>query len=76
MHVNTEAHSHNRCHRGKTLNITYSERVLVALVIQHAMRMRRIILSSVVCPAVPYFSILSRRFSGGGGFFKNMKRVL
>jgi hypothetical protein len=33
--------------------------VLVALVIQHARRMRRIILSSVVCPAVPYFCTFS-----------------
>jgi hypothetical protein len=30
----------------------------VDLVIQHAMRMRRIILSSVAYPAVPYFSTL------------------
>jgi hypothetical protein len=30
----------------------------VALVIQHAKRMRRIILSSVTCLAVPYFSTL------------------
>jgi hypothetical protein len=28
---------------------------IVALVIQHAVPMRRIILSSVACPAVPYF---------------------
>jgi hypothetical protein len=30
--------------------------VFVALVIQHAMRMRRIVLSSVACPAVEHFS--------------------
>ena len=37
---------------GKSINITYSESVFVALFIQHAKRMRRIILSSVVsgCP--------------------------
>jgi predicted transcriptional regulator len=61
MYVNIEAPSHNRCHSGKTINITYPECVSVALVIQHAMRMCRIILSSVVCPAVPYFSILSHK---------------
>jgi hypothetical protein len=33
--------------------------VSVALVIQHAKRMRRIILSSVACLAVSYFSTLS-----------------
>ena len=30
----------------------------VALVIQHAKRMRRILLLSVACPIVPYFSLL------------------
>ena len=33
--------------------------VFLALAIQHAKRMRRIILSSVACPAVQYFSTLS-----------------
>jgi hypothetical protein len=33
--------------------------VFVALLILHARRMRRIILSSVVCPSVPYVSTLS-----------------
>ena len=39
--------------------IKYSEYVVcfLAFVIQHAKRMRRIMLSSVVYPAVPYFSI-------------------
>jgi hypothetical protein len=38
--------------------ITYSERELVALVIQHAQRMRSIILSYVACPVRQYFSAL------------------
>jgi hypothetical protein len=35
--------------------------VPVALVIQHAKRMRRVILPSVACPALPYFSTLSHK---------------
>ena len=43
------------------MSIIYSECVSVALVIQHAKRMRRIILSSVICRALPYFSALSHK---------------
>jgi len=35
--------------------------VFVALVIQHAMRIRHIILSSVACPALQYFYTLSHK---------------
>jgi hypothetical protein len=35
--------------------------VCVALIIQHAKRMHRIILSSVACLALPYFSALSQK---------------
>ena len=41
---NTEARSCNHCCSGKEMIIIYSESVFVALVIQHVMRMRRIIL--------------------------------
>ena len=49
---NTEARSRNHCYRGKARCITYSKGVPVALVTQHAKRMRRITLSSVASPAV------------------------
>jgi len=41
---NTEVRSCNHCYRGKTISIAYSECVFVAIVIQHAMRMRHIII--------------------------------
>jgi len=44
---NTEARSCDRCCSGKAVSITCYEFVFVALGIQHAMRMRHIILSSV-----------------------------
>ena len=63
---------------GKAISITYSEFVFVALVIQQAMRMRRIILSSVGCLIVPYFPTLSytARFSGGKKITEHKIRVL
>jgi len=47
------------CCGGKAISITYSESMFIVLGFRHALRMRRIILSSVACPAVQYFSILS-----------------
>ena len=41
--------------RAKAISITYSECVSVALDIQQAKRMRRILLSSVACLYVAYF---------------------
>ena len=45
----------------KAISVTYYECVSVALVIQHAKRMRRILLSSVACLALPYFFALSHK---------------
>ena len=55
---NIEVLSRNYCFCGKAITITYSGCVCVALVIQHAKRMRHIIFSFVACLAVPYFSTL------------------
>jgi hypothetical protein len=54
--------------------VTYSECVSVAVGIQHAKRMRRIILSSVACLAVPYFSS-SHKGAIFGKNFLNTKYV-
>ena len=58
---NIEARSSNHCCRGKAICVTYSECLSVALFIQHVKHMRRIILLSVACLAVPYFSTLSHK---------------
>jgi hypothetical protein len=57
-----EARSCNLCCSGRSISIVYFECVFVALVIQHAMRMRPVTLSSVACPAVQYFSTFSTLF--------------
>jgi len=56
---NIKARSRNHCCCGKAINITYSECVFVALVIQPAKRKQRIIMSSVGRLAVLYFFTLS-----------------
>ena len=43
------------------LYVKYYTYVLVALFIQHAKRMRRIILSPVACLALPFFTTLFRK---------------
>ena len=55
---NTEAYFRNLCCRGKAISITHSECVSVALVIQHAKSMRRIILSYVARPSLLCFCTL------------------
>ena len=48
-----QARLRHRYYRGKTLSIIYSKCVFLAVVIQHAKRMRRIKLSPVACLTVP-----------------------
>jgi hypothetical protein len=55
---NTEARSRNHLYHGKLISIIYSDCVSVALIIQHAKRMCRVILSSVISLAVSCFSTL------------------
>jgi hypothetical protein len=55
---NFEAHLCNDCFRRKAKSITYSVRAFVGLVIQHAKRVRPIILSFVACLALSHFSTL------------------
>ena len=63
MHVKSNIQTRSRNHycRGKSINITYSNSVFVALGIQHAMGMRRTRLSSVASPALAYLSKLSHK---------------
>jgi hypothetical protein len=58
---NREARSRNHCCDGKARSITYSEGLFVVFVIQHAKRTPHIILTSVPCLALPYFSRLTHR---------------
>ena len=53
---NIVARSLNHFCRGKAISFTYSELVSVALFIQHAKRMRQIVLLVVVCLTLPYFT--------------------
>ena len=59
--VRAEGRSRNHCYSGKAISITYSECVFVALVTQHARRIRRIILTSGPVWLCDNFSILSHK---------------
>jgi hypothetical protein len=56
MCCSMEERSRNHFCRGKAIIIAYSECVPVALIIQHAKGLRHILVSSVACLSVPYFS--------------------
>jgi hypothetical protein len=66
-----EAHSRYHGCRGKATSITYSEYVSVALLIQHPKCMSGIILSSVACLTLPYYSTLFHKWQG----FRGGKKV-
>ena len=51
-----QARSLNHFCHGKTVIIVYSECETLALVFQHTKLIRLTILSSMACPAVPYFT--------------------
>jgi hypothetical protein len=57
--INIEALSRNHCCRAKAISITYSECVSVALVIQHAFRMCRIIVTCGLSGCTIFFYIIS-----------------
>jgi hypothetical protein len=58
---NIEARLYNHCYRGKAISTTYSECVSVALVIQLAMRMLRIVNRHLWLICLPHFSTLSHK---------------
>jgi hypothetical protein len=61
---NTEVCSCNHCHSGKAVSATHSEGVDVALGIQHAMRMRHIIVCDLPdCTIFSHNILQTRRFS-------------
>jgi hypothetical protein len=56
-----EARSRDHCCRAEAVSITHSQCVSVAVVMKHAKCMHRIILPSVACLFLQYFSTLSKK---------------
>jgi hypothetical protein len=61
IYRNIKARYLNHFYRGKTITITHSDSVFIALDIQHGKRMRRTTLSPVACPSVQHSSTLSHK---------------
>ena len=72
---NFEALSGNYCCSGKTISITHSECVFVDLGIQHAMRMRHIVICGQTGPAT-FFHIIPKDARLSGKTLLNIKSVL
>jgi hypothetical protein len=58
VYRNTEAPSRNHCCHGKAISIICSECVFVALSIQHAMRMRHVVICGLPGPII-FFHVVS-----------------
>ena len=69
----TEACSCNHCCSGKSISITYSECVFVALGVQHAMRVRHIVVY-VLPGSTTFFHVWKTgRFREGGGEYWTLR---
>jgi len=70
---NIEACSCNHSCSGKAINMTYSECVSVALVIQHAILIRHIVIGGLTCSKIPSLKLLHKRYDFRGGDLLNKK---
>jgi len=76
VYRDTGASSRNNIWRVEAVDVLNSECVFVALGVQHAKRMCRVLFSSVACLAVPYFSTLSHKECHLRKNVRNIKCVL
>jgi hypothetical protein len=75
LYNKTVARLSNNCCLEKVTSITYSECMLVALVIHHKTRMRHIMIS-MASPVLPYFTTLSHKWYEFRKQLLNIKYVL